>query len=147
MENPLRAFRRALGWSQERVAREIGRSTLSVRLYERGAYPLPEAAAEKLIHVANAAGYPWIAVELRKYLQEGPSGVSSGVDNTRKHADDTHGGFGPLTEYEREFLAEALQFIRKSSRESVGLVRGLIRTLARYETQQQRGGRRKKEGK
>jgi transcriptional regulator with XRE-family HTH domain len=54
MENYLKKVRTALGWTQEKMAAELNKSTSMVRFYERGAFVAPDEVAQKVREIALA---------------------------------------------------------------------------------------------
>lgn len=61
--NPLKELRAALGWSQNDLAREIGKSYASVQQYEQGKR-VPPDVVEKLKTIAAKHGFADIALRL-----------------------------------------------------------------------------------
>jgi transcriptional regulator with XRE-family HTH domain len=54
VENYLKKVRAALGWTQEKMAAELNKSTSMVRFYERGAFAAPLEVSERVSEIARA---------------------------------------------------------------------------------------------
>ncbi len=68
--NLVREVRKALGWSQERFARRVNRSTVSVRMYESGRRVPPDVLGSMLALVVQKGGLKALEDEIERYHDE-----------------------------------------------------------------------------